>query len=150
MYPNRAEKAKSGYNLVKSVRTHLRTTPFVQCRHPPFLSRYFCKRMPSSWLQVVDTSPVCITIRLAFVSRYSCQRNSRRLWRSQRRKSRSVPEGGADFPAAIFLFGKCPNLGRDSTWRCRTIGEYFSSSVELCRKTLPARNFGQPQPSRVF
>ena len=31
-----------------------------------------------------------------------CQRNSRRLWQSQRRKSRSVPEGGADFPAAIF------------------------------------------------
>ena len=41
------------------------------------------------------------------------KKNSRRLWRSQRRKSRSVPEGGADFPAAIFLAGKCPNLGRD-------------------------------------
>ena len=26
----------------------------------------------------------------------------------------------------------------------------FSSSVEVCPKTLPARNFGQPQPSRVF
>ena len=30
------------------------------------------------------------------------QENSRRLWRSQRRKSSSVPEGGADFPAAVF------------------------------------------------
>ena len=42
------------------------------------------------------------------------RKNSRRLWRSQRRKSRSVPEAGADFPAAIFLAGKCLNLGRDS------------------------------------
>ena len=42
------------------------------------------------------------------------QKNSRRLWRSRRRKSRSVPEGGADSPAAIFLAGKCPNHGRDS------------------------------------
>ena len=78
------------------------------------------------------------------------QKNSRRLWRSQRRKSRSVPEGGADFPAAIFLAGKCPNLGRDSTLCCRKIGEEFSSRVKRCRKTFPARNFGQPQPSRVF
>ena len=31
------------------------------------------------------------------------QKNSRRLWRSQRRESSSVPEGGADFPAAISL-----------------------------------------------
>ena len=29
-------------------------------------------------------------------------------------KSSSVPEGGADFPAAICLAGKCPNLGGDS------------------------------------
>ena len=77
------------------------------------------------------------------------QRKSRRL-RSQRRKSRSVPEGRADFPAAIFITGKCLNLGRDSICCCRKIGEEFSSSVEICRKTFPARNFGQPQPSRVF
>ena len=32
----------------------------------------------------------------------------------RRRKSRSVPEGEAEFPAAVFLAGKCPNLGRDS------------------------------------
>ena len=38
------------------------------------------------------------------------QENLRRLWRSRRRKSSSVPEGGADFPAAIFLAGKCPTL----------------------------------------
>ena len=42
------------------------------------------------------------------------QKNSRRLWWSQWRKSTSVPEGEADLPAAIFLAGKCPNLGRDS------------------------------------
>ena len=49
--------------------------------------------------------------------------NSRGLWRSQRRKSRSVPEGGVNFPAAIFLAGKCPNLGRDSISYCQKIGE---------------------------
>ena len=80
----------------------------------------------------------------------SIQKNSRRLWRSQRRKSSSVPAGAANFPAAVFLAGKCPNLGRDSISRCRKIGESSSSSVEICRKTFPAENFGQPQPSRVF
>ena len=74
--------------------------------------------------------------------------NSRRLWRSQRRKSSSVPAGAANFPAAVFLAGKCPNLGRDSISHCRKFGGSFSSSVEICRKT--AGNFGQPQPSRVF
>ena len=54
-------------------------------------------------------------------------------------KSRSVPEGGADFPAAIFLAGKCPNLGRDSISCCRKIGEEFSSSVDICRKTFPVK-----------
>ena len=33
---------------------------------------------------------------------------------------------------------------------CQRIGEEFSSSVQNCRKTFPAANFGQPQPSRVF
>ena len=62
------------------------------------------------------------------------QKNSRRLWRSRRRKSSSVPEGTANFPAAVFLAGKCPNLGRDSISCCRKIGEESSSSVEICRK----------------
>ena len=74
----------------------------------------------------------------------------KRLWRSRRRKSGSVPAGAANFPAAVFLAGKCPNLGRDSISRCRKIGESFSSSVEICWKTFPTANFGQPQPSRVF
>ena len=72
------------------------------------------------------------------------QKNSRRVWRSRRRKSSSVPAGAATFPAAVFLAGKCPNLGRDSISRCRKIGESSSSSVEICRKTFPAGNFGQP------
>ena len=62
----------------------------------------------------------------------------------------ALPQVRANFPAAVFLAGKCPNLGRDSISRCRKIGESFSSSVEICRKTFPAGNFGQPQPSRVF
>ena len=94
-------------------------------------------------------------VKMCAVSRLERQfatlyQNSRRLWRSQRRKPRSVPEGGADFPAAIFLAGNSPNLGRDSISCRRKIGAGFSSSVEICRKTFPAANFGQPQPSRVF
>ena len=84
-----------------------------------------------------------------FVNR-SVQKNSRRLWRSRRRKSSSVPEGAANFPAAVFLAGKCPNLGMDSISCCQQISEEFSSSVEICPKTFPAWNFGQPQPSRAF
>ena len=37
--------------------------------HLPFLSRYFCKRLPSSW----HAPPICIMIRLPFVSRYFCR-----------------------------------------------------------------------------
>ena len=33
---------------------------------------YFCKCMPSLWQKVVYTTPICITIRLPFVSRYFC------------------------------------------------------------------------------
>ena len=49
----------------------------------------------------------------------------------------SLPESAQTF--AGIAFGAC-----------RKIGEEFSSSVEICRKTFPAGNFGQPQPSRVF
>ena len=35
----------------------------------------------------------------------------RGLWQPRRRKSSSVPVGAANFPAAVFLAGKCPNLG---------------------------------------
>ena len=67
-------------------------------------------------LDVADVLPNVFNVDVA-------QKHSRRLWRSQRRKSRSVPEAEANFPAAIFLAGKCPSLGRDSILRCRKIGE---------------------------
>ena len=31
---------------------------------------------------------------------------------------------------------KCPNCGRDSTSRCRKIGEEFSSSVDICQQGI--------------
>ena len=49
----------------------------------------------------------------------------------------SLPESAQTLAGIAFL-------------RCRKIGESFSSSVEICRKTFPAGNFGQPQPSRGF
>ena len=39
---------------------------------PPISMVYFCKSMPSVWQKVVYTPPICITIRLPFVSRYFC------------------------------------------------------------------------------
>ena len=39
---------------------------------PPISMAYFCKSMPSLWQKVVYTPPICITIRLPFVSRYFC------------------------------------------------------------------------------
>ena len=48
--------------LLKSIAIHL-----------PFLSRYLGKSMPSSWQKAVYTPPLCITIHLRFVSRYSCR-----------------------------------------------------------------------------
>ena len=66
----------------------------------------------------------------------ACQKNSRRPWRSQRRKSRSVPEGGADFPAAIFLAGKGPNLGSlDGRNRARVIAESLARVIAAIRIT---------------
>ena len=48
----------------------------------------------------------------------------------------AFPKAGADFPAAIFLAGKCPNLGRHSISCCWKIGEEFSSSVEICQEAF--------------
>ena len=46
----------------------------------------------------------------------------------------SIPKGGADIPAATFLAGKCPNIGRDSMSCRQRIGELFFSSVKLAGK----------------
>ena len=61
-------------------------------------------------------------------------------------KSKSVPEGGADFSSTNF---PKPWQGLHVILLKKTGGEFFSS-FETCRKTLPARNFRQPQPSQVF
>ena len=63
----------------------------------------------------------------------------------------AFPKAWPIFQQSFFLPEKVPKpLGRDSILFCPKIGENFSSSVEICRKTFPASNFGQPQPSRVF
>ena len=40
---------------------------------PPISMAYFCKSMPSSWHKMVYTPPICIAIRLPFVSWYFCR-----------------------------------------------------------------------------
>ena len=65
---------------------------------PPISMAYFCKSMPSSWQKVVYTPPICITIRLPFVSRYCC--------RSIRVRGRwDTPNYGSSFFFLWFFWG---------------------------------------------
>ena len=71
---------------------------------PPISMAYFCKSMPPSWQKVVYTPPICITIRLPFVSRYFCKSirvggrwntpkcKSPKTAKQVKKKSRNVPE----------------------------------------------------------
>ena len=56
------------------------------------------------------------------------------ILKSRSRRSRNVPENGADFPAAIFLAGKCPNLGRTVLLAAGNLGRIFQLEVA---ETLP-------------
>ena len=63
----------SGWN--KSGESNRPLTPIHVKKYrdtPPISMAYFCKCMPSLWQKVVYTPPICITIRLPFVSRYFC------------------------------------------------------------------------------
>ena len=59
---------------------------------------------------------------------------TRRLWRSQRRKSSSVPEGGANFPAAIFLAGKGPNLAGIAVRAAGKLANNFPAASKFAQK----------------
>ena len=70
-----------------------------------------------------------------FPSQKSKENSPTSLCRSAgRRKFRSVPEGGADSPAAIFLAGRCPNLGMDSLSCCWKIRKSFSAASKFAGK----------------
>ena len=57
---------------------------------------YFCQSMPSSWQKVVYTPPICITIRLPFVSRYFCGSiRVRGRW--------NTPKWPSEFESATFI-----------------------------------------------
>ena len=86
--------------------------------------------------------------------------NSRMLWRSPRRKSRSVPEFEADFAEAIFLPGKFPTLARialrapgKSGRNCPDHWSFLENfhRIEVGKATaflvfLNCRKLAQPQP----
>ena len=61
-YPNLRRNRPLTLAFVKSIAIHL-----------PFLSRCFCKSMPSSGQKLVYTPPICITIRPPYVSQYFCR-----------------------------------------------------------------------------
>ena len=46
------------------------TDPDTCEKHLRFLSRYLCKKMPSSWQKVVYARPLCITMLLPLLLRY--------------------------------------------------------------------------------
>ena len=50
---------------------------------------------------------------LKFFFNFLIQKNSRSLWWSPKRKSRSVPEFGPISPGVLVIPGKRPNLGRN-------------------------------------
>ena len=56
------------------------------------------------------------------------QKNSGMVWRSRRRKSTSVPEGGADFPAAIFLAVSAQTLAGIAFRAARKSGKNFPAA----------------------
>ena len=82
---------------------------------------------------------------------FSSPDGERGWWSSPRGAAAGcAASGGADFPAANLLAGKCVNLGRASCFVLPGNRGRISSGVRICRTILPARNFGQPRPSRVF
>ena len=80
---------------------------------------------------------------------YNSQKNSRRLWRSRRRKSSSVPAGAASFPAAVCLPESAQTLAGIAFRAAENPRIIFQQRRNL-PVNLSSREFGQPQPSRVF
>ena len=62
-------------------------------------------------------------------------KNSRRLWRSRTRKSRSVPEGGIDFPAAISLPESAQTMSLVALYRAMRLR--FGYGFESCDANGP-------------
>ena len=117
---------RSSWTLLTPVRCHGR---------PLFLAspaRFDCICVTGSRFKQAETGKEARSIS---------QKNSRRRWRSQRRKSSSVPAGAANFPVAAFLAGKCPNLGRDSILRCRKIGGIIFQQRRNLPENLSSREF---------
>ena len=78
-----------------------------KCGHAATLCFRAQKKRCDFSIQNVSAKLAAITAKLAI---FTSQENSRKLWRSQRRKSRSFPEGGADFPAATSLVENAQTL----------------------------------------
>ena len=77
-------------------------------RTPAGCSKSLCEENFVRIFRSLDRERDCKARDLA--NKAISQKNSRRLWRSRRRKSSSAPEGGraANFPAAIFRCRKVP------------------------------------------
>ena len=128
----------------------------VACQEAPFDGCEGKSRIPiGKRVSIVDHQPSLPRLknkqkkRTSFIHTATPQRKLKRNSllesekRSHRRKSRSVPKGGADFPAAIFLSRKCPNLGRDRISCCRKIGEkFFPAASKFAGKPFQQRISG--------
>ena len=108
------------------------------------LSAFCCVAMPPCCQMdfcVVGTSlrPLQLTFFISITHTQELQlnfyqKNSRRLWRSRRRKSRSVPAGVANFPAAFFLAGKCQALAGIAFHAAGKSANDFPAASKFARK----------------
>ena len=86
--------------VLSSKITRVKATPdpdtFEKYRDtPPISMACFCKSMPSSWQKVVYTPPICITIRLPFVSRYFFRSiRVRGRWNTPYKNRKNIQDGG--------------------------------------------------------
>ena len=96
--------------------------------------------MPSSWLKVVYTPPICITVRLPSVSRCFCRSSSvRRRWNTSHfRQSSGHPPGARGttagktnrgLPAGVLEFPVAYSRKTDRKWR------FCQDTRRVCPKT---------------
>ena len=95
----------------------------------PFLLLCFCKTVPSFWPKVVCTPPICITIRLPFVSRYFYRSiRVRGRWSTPhlggKSKTNKKPSQHEKIHAHPFVLG--PELGVRYTYTYAKHSEHIS------------------------
>ena len=77
---------------------------------------------------------LCRDSEPATTSKTFSQKNSRRLWRSRRRKSSSIPAGAANFPAAVSLPESVQTLAGIALHAAGKSGNHFPAASKFAGK----------------